>query len=74
MRRILKHASQRRGHERFAEADDIAKDDAAALFQMPRRDANGRRLKVKQDTTHIRRDGELVKGLRALPRPGGKPS
>jgi len=58
-RRILKHACQRRGHERFAEADDIAKDHATALFQMPRGDANGRRLKLKQDTTHICRDGKL---------------
>ena len=47
-RRVLKHAGQRGGHEGFAETDDIAKDDTAALFQMPGRDANGGGLEFEQ--------------------------
>ena len=57
--RVLKHAGQRGGHEGFAEADDIAEHDAAALFQMPGRDANRSGLKFEQGVAHVGRDGEL---------------
>jgi hypothetical protein len=47
------------GHEGFAEADDIAKHDTAALFKVPGRDANRGGLKFEQGVAHVRRDREL---------------
>ena len=58
-RRVLKHAGQRGGHEGFAEANDVAQDHAAALFQVPGGDADRRGLKFEQCVAHVRRDGEL---------------
>jgi hypothetical protein len=60
-RRVLKHAGQRRGHQRFAKSDDIAKDYPSTLFKVLGGYANRCGLEFKQDAPHIRRDGELGK-------------
>jgi len=58
-RRVLKHAGQRGGHEGLAEADDVAQNDAAALFQVAGRNADRSGLKFQQGFPHVGRDGEL---------------
>ena len=57
--RVLKHAGQRGSHEGLAEANHVAQNHAAALFQMPGRDAHGSGLELEQVVTHVRRDGEF---------------
>ena len=58
-RRVLKHAGQRGGHEGLTEADHVAQNHTATLFQMPGRDAHGSGLEFEQVVTHVRRDREL---------------
>jgi hypothetical protein len=70
LRGVLKHPRERRGHERFAEANHVTQNDTTSLLQVPRRNPNCRRLKLKQDTAHIGRDGELGSNPRRSRRVG----
>ena len=53
---VLKNFRQRRGHERFAQADDIADEHAVALVEMVRGNFDGGDLVIKQAISEFRRD------------------
>ena len=71
---VLKNFGQRRGHERFAQADDIADENAVALVEMVRGNFYGGDLIIKQAIPEFRRDAKFRQARRAPPAPDDKPS
>ncbi len=56
---ILEDPRERRGHERLAEADHIADDDAAALVEMVRGDLDGGLLELEKRVAEVAGNAEL---------------
>ena len=56
---ILEDARQRRGHERLAEADHVADQDAAALVQVVGGDLDGGLLEFEELVAEVAGDAEL---------------
>ena len=62
-----KDACQGGGHQRLAQADDIADQHAAALVEVVGGDLDRRRLELEQLVAEVARDAELGKpGARLL--------
>ena len=62
-----KDPGQRRRHQRLAQADDVADQDAAALVEMVGGDLDRGHLELEQRVAEVRRDAELGQARRALP-------
>lgn len=56
---VFKDASERGGHERFAQADHVADEDAAAFIEVMGGDLNCLDLKLEKFIAEIARDTKL---------------
>ena len=57
---VFKYTCQRGCHERLAQPDDVADEDAATLVQVVRGDLHGRGLEIEKFVAEVLGDAKLA--------------